>query len=206
MVLLVLFIAYALQVRYRPYLSPEEKADVVREHVYRASIGDSVHTRLASLVRAVEAHGKKTTRKGRLDVDKPKGAFLAAAALWGYLFNYNTVEMVLLFSCCLIALCGIMFESGQLQASAFTSQKYSITVFVILIILGSIFYCEPVCVCVCFCAVCVVMRVCWCRFLCWRVCIPRVCGCFLDSPGCVVPMQFSLWWLLRSTSSPSSRN
>ena len=30
MALLVLFVAYALQVRYRPYLSPSERADVLR--------------------------------------------------------------------------------------------------------------------------------------------------------------------------------
>lgn len=68
-------------------------------------------------------------------------AYIAAAAILGYLFNYNTVEMILLFCCCLIALSGIMFESGRLQTSSFSSQSNAIAAFVILIIILSILYC-----------------------------------------------------------------
>lgn len=74
--------------------------------------------------------------------EKPSTAFIAAAAVLGYLFNYNTVEMTLLFCCCLIALCGIMFESGQLQTSSFASQSKAVSAFVIIVIILSILYCK----------------------------------------------------------------
>ncbi len=93
------------------------------------------------MLKKAESQGKKATRN--IAMDKQGNAVaVAAAAVLGYLFNYNTVEMVLLFCCCLIALSGIMFESGRFQTSAFASQRYSIQVFVVLVIMLSIIYCK----------------------------------------------------------------
>lgn len=137
--LLVLFLAYAAQVRFRPYMSPEEREEVVREHSFKAQ-HDSLHARLAVMVKAAEAHGKKSTHRA-VPVGPKRSGAITAAAVWGYLFNYNTVEMVLLFCCCLVALCGIMFESGQLSDSAFSSQRAAVAAFVIVVIVASIVYC-----------------------------------------------------------------
>lgn len=140
MVLLVCFIAYSAQVRYRPFLSPEERFEVLRDHAYKAQT-DSVHMRLELMLKEAEASGPKVSRKVALGARNASGGYVTAAAVLGYLFNYNTVEMILLFCCCLIALCGIMFESGQLQPYAFNSQKYSVTVFIVFVIMGSVAYC-----------------------------------------------------------------
>lgn len=141
MALLVLFIAYALQVRYRPYLSPSEKGEVIRDHVYR-SLHGGVHQHLASLVREAEAHGRKVARNTRMTaaVKRPTSIVMVSAVLQ-YFFNYNTVEMVLLFCCILVTLAGIMFDSDRFQDSTFNSQKDVITAIVILVIVASIVYC-----------------------------------------------------------------
>jgi hypothetical protein len=139
-ILLVLFISYALQVRYRPYLSPEERPDVLRDHIYRSMRG-GVHAYLALRLKEAEFHGKKTARTMGM-ASRRTQTYVAAAALMGYLFNYNTVEMVLLFCCCLITLCGIMFESGRYQIGAFASQRNAIASFVVVILLLSVAYCK----------------------------------------------------------------
>lgn len=140
-VLLVMFIAYALQVRYRPYLSPSERNDVLREHVYK-SLRGGLHARLAERVKAAEAHGKKAARNTKMTASKESGpGVMFANAILAYFFNYNTVEMTLLFCCVLIALGGIMFESDRFQDASFQSQKDFITAILIIVIIGSVIYC-----------------------------------------------------------------
>jgi hypothetical protein len=139
-ILLVLFIAYALQVRYRPYMSPEERSDVLRDHIFRSMHG-GVHAYLALRLKEAESLGKKTARPAGM-AQRRAVNYVAAAMLMGYLFNYNTVEMVLLFCCCLITLSGIMFESGRFQTGAFSSQRNAIASFVIVILLLSVAYCK----------------------------------------------------------------
>lgn len=151
-VLLVMFIAYALQVRYRPYLSPSERNDVLREHVYK-SLRGGLHARLAERVKAAEAHGKKAARNTKMTASKESGpGVMFANAILAYFFNYNTVEMTLLFCCVLIALGGIMFESDRFQDASFQSQKDFITAILIIVIIGSVIYCTR------------------CRSLCFRCC------------------------------------
>lgn len=187
-VLLVLFIAYALQVRYRPYMSPEERKDVIRDHIYQ-SLQGGVHSDLALRLKAAEAHGKKAARIMGMSAGAGTGsfAFVAAAAVLGYFFNYNTVEMVLLFCCCLVALSGIMFESGRYQSGAFTSQKNAIAAFVIFVIIVSIVYCT------CTHAVVVVRLL----MSVWKQCIPSACVGFgnpyLIMRPFVSPVQSRRW-------------
>jgi hypothetical protein len=140
--LLVLFIAYTLQVRYRPYLSPSEKGDVLRDHVYH-SLQGGIHVELARRVKEAEAHGKKAARNTKMSsVVKGPPTVVAFNSVVQYFFNYNTVEMVLLFCCVLISLAGIMFDSDRFQDATFNSQKDVITGIVITVIIGSVLYCK----------------------------------------------------------------
>ncbi len=114
---------------------------MLQEHATRA-LTEPQHMYLAAMLRQVDSQGRKSTRNAVMAKKSGSAVAVAAAAVLGYLFNYNTVEMVLLFCCCLIALCGIMFESGRYQTSAFASQRYSIQAFVVLVIMLSIIYCK----------------------------------------------------------------
>jgi hypothetical protein len=57
--LLVMFGAYALQVRFVPYLSPVEHANIVKDHERKAAEGVRVHVYLAAQVTEVLARGCK---------------------------------------------------------------------------------------------------------------------------------------------------
>jgi hypothetical protein len=57
--LLVMFGAYALQVRFVPYLSPAEHANIVKDHQRKAAEGVRVHVYLAAQVTEVLARGRK---------------------------------------------------------------------------------------------------------------------------------------------------
>jgi NADH:ubiquinone oxidoreductase subunit 6 (subunit J) len=57
--LLVMFGAYALQVRFVPYLSPAEHANIVKDHERKAAEGVRVHVYLAAQVTEVLARGRK---------------------------------------------------------------------------------------------------------------------------------------------------
>jgi hypothetical protein len=56
--LLILFIAYALQVRFRPFMSPAEYRDVVLDHQVK-SLAVGVHASVAAAIHEVEARGRK---------------------------------------------------------------------------------------------------------------------------------------------------
>jgi hypothetical protein len=50
--LLILFIAYALQVRYRPFQSPEDHANIVQDHAIKA-MSPGRHAIVAAALRSV---------------------------------------------------------------------------------------------------------------------------------------------------------
>lgn len=45
--LLVMFIAYALQVKHSPYMSPADYEEVLEDHQEKAQAGSALHTQLA---------------------------------------------------------------------------------------------------------------------------------------------------------------
>jgi hypothetical protein len=154
--LLVLFAAYALHVRHGPYLTHVNRHGVLAEHAARASAGDPLHAAIKGEMRDVAL---KNSRPGsrlagdlfaavaarRADTGAPGrrgdlGAHMQGALL--ALFDYNTVEAVLLASACLLNLAGIMFDSARFNGDNLTfyrreydSLAYSTTVLVGLSIL-----------------------------------------------------------------------
>jgi len=135
--LLVMFVSYALQVRFSPYMSMSEHNDVLRGHVRKAEEDPmSVHAALAQTIAGVMARGRKRTAQ-RTSWANPRGAARATA---NFFFNYNTVESVLLFCAVLVNLAGVMFESGQLDSEHYESQRDFLTVATLLIIFFSIAY------------------------------------------------------------------
>jgi hypothetical protein len=139
--LLVLFVAYALQVRYRPYLSPIEREDVVRDHVVK-SMSPGTHSVLAAAIKSVQMRGRKAARAAGMTGNRDARVTAALQSVGKHMVNYNTVEMVLLFCAVLICLAGVMFESNRFKADEFTSQKNLVIVLVMIVIVFSIVYCE----------------------------------------------------------------
>ena len=61
-----------------------------------------------------------------------------AAVVADYFWNYNTVEMVLLFCAVLVVLAGVMFESGQLDSEYYQGQRDTITYITLTVIFFSL--------------------------------------------------------------------
>ncbi len=108
--LLVLFAAYAVQVKKEPFMSPSDRAVVLREHD-RLKFEGGIHASLAEGLKDTAAGGRKRT--ARVDWTAPKAILgkqiLARAGL--FMFNYNTVEATTLGCAILVCLAGIMFDS-----------------------------------------------------------------------------------------------
>jgi hypothetical protein len=106
--LLIMFVSYAGQVRHQPYMSMAERALVVAK--YDAMLaGQDTHV-ITQKARAEQTQRKRG--KARLKFgERPTAAHAKESA--DYLMNYNTVEATLLFSACMVLLCGLMFQSKQ---------------------------------------------------------------------------------------------
>jgi len=103
-ILLVMFCAYAMQVRHQPFMAVENYEDVIEKY--------------KKLTRRDSLRGRKNKAHAALHLGG-EGDAVTATTFNGqnaksFLFNYNTVESVLLFCAVLVNLSGIMFESGQL--------------------------------------------------------------------------------------------
>jgi hypothetical protein len=133
--LLVLFIAYALQVRYSPYMSMSERLTVLMEHKRKALLGDKVHQALAATIAVTRRQGRRSGVSMSMDKAKDRRA-VAVSFFW----NYNTVESVLLFSAVLVNLAGVMFESGRFDTGLYKEQQDFLTYAVIVVITLSIGY------------------------------------------------------------------
>ena len=139
--LMVLMVAYGLQVRNSPYLSPANAEAVLRAHA-EASFTSTIHARIRASIAGVESRGRKRTRRNLLDgagrVDR--SALLGLLTSW--LFDPNTLESALLFAAAIVALMGIMFESEALQSNQYAGTHTAVTaVAMTVIIIGIICKC-----------------------------------------------------------------
>lgn len=129
-ILLVMFGAYALQVRCRPYMSEPEKAETLRRAREQPILGvDFSH--VVGLVRS-QSRRVPSLKLGETSI--PARVQQAGR----YFFNYNTVEAMLLGAAVLVSIFGIMFESAYLRRG---SDDYeTLTVLTLLVIVASIAY------------------------------------------------------------------
>ena len=137
MALLVMFTAYAAQVRFKPYMSPKDYSAEVETHRAMVAAGHPLRTAInANLDRLTVYHNrakKRSTPSWRLD---------ARTATKNFFFDYNTVESVLLACGVLVCLSGLMFESGYLDTGSASAResKVFVTVAVLTTIFASIVY------------------------------------------------------------------
>ena len=109
--LLVMFCAYSLQMRFTPYMSPSDFDAVLKSHTERA-FSSALHARLRASIMNVETRGRKRMRRNLLTPDGrvDRSALLGVLASW--VFNYNTIEAVMLFSAVIVCLMGVS-ELGE---------------------------------------------------------------------------------------------
>lgn len=142
--LLVLFIAFGLQVRHTPYLSHGDHHEVLASMKQKEAVSAS-HRALVSTINAAIAHSAARTSKSSswrgvsLSRDAMRQNVVVAAKL---LSDYNIVESVLLASAVMVALAGVMFASGRFEQEAAESQSgYLAAATAGLIILTIIYFC-----------------------------------------------------------------
>ena len=145
MMLLVMFVAFSLHIRYQPYLSPAER-DIV---LFQAWKSREFRTYLLALEKAHmaadEAYRNKFQRNIRASF--VRGQMLARDQmdrmaldknLKNWLINWNLLETVLLGIAVLVCLIGVLFLSEHLDRGSGGYQF--LTIFTILIILIGVLY------------------------------------------------------------------
>ena len=99
--LMVVFLAYSAQMMFRPYLSPGEFDSVIKQHEESVFIS-KIHARCKVQLLNVESRGRKKTRKNLMNFDGDIDRSALLGVLTGWLFNYNTIEQVMLFAAVIV--------------------------------------------------------------------------------------------------------
>ena len=145
MALLVMFVAYALQVRHTPYMNLHDKKAIMkafRDKVEGAN-ARPLYAKIEATIRTLMEDERRKHRKARSWLQNRPTRQEVQQFFW----DYNTVEAVLLFCAVLVNLAGIMFESGRFESSYYEGQRDLITYIVMIVVVFSIVY-----FCVVFCA------------------------------------------------------
>ena len=106
--LLIIFVAYSLQVQLRPYMSPGEYEGTLKLHEAMAAT-DMLHARLKVAIADISTQSKKRVTKNLMDVYGKVDRKALMGILGGVLMNYNTVEAVMLFATAVVCVCALMF-------------------------------------------------------------------------------------------------
>jgi len=139
--LLVIFVAYAAQMKYAPYMGPGDYENVLKDYQARAATGeDRVATELWNKLRVIEARGRKKVRRNLMKADGKVDGRAVLGLLQSWLFNYNTVEEILLFSAGVVAIMGIMYASLNTNSTTFNDARDSVTWVIVGAIILTIIY------------------------------------------------------------------
>lgn len=137
----VIIVAYALQVKYNPYMSPARAHEVIRDHEDMIAAGHPVHVRISSEIERVLNEQARANRVKKANRWHSKRVSTEAAA--AYFIDYNTVEAILLYCCILVTLAAIMFTSVELEPLAESTKALEtnlLTVVTLFVIFGSMVY------------------------------------------------------------------
>ncbi len=88
--LLIMFLAYALQVKNQPYMSPSQFENVLHKHTI-AAVTSPLHQRLKLTLASIESRGHKRVRRNVLTATGHIDPRAALGILGSWLFDYNTV-------------------------------------------------------------------------------------------------------------------
>jgi hypothetical protein len=138
-VLLVLFVAYELQVRVAPYMSPLDHEVVLAAHT-TAALTSPLHARLHATLANIEARGRKRTRRNVMGDDGRVHLGAALSALRAWLTNYNTAESTLLFSAIVVCLLGMVYDAASEGTAAYSNYADGIGGIIIAVVALSLAY------------------------------------------------------------------
>lgn len=108
----MLFVSYTFHVRYMPYLSPADGDKVIRAHV-ESSYTSLVHARLRARLAGIESRSRKRAHRNVISATGKIDAGAVLGVLTNWLFNYNTVEQLLLAAAIVVCLMGVMYDSSR---------------------------------------------------------------------------------------------
>jgi hypothetical protein len=111
--LLVLFFAFAAQVRWKPYMSPSDHRFVLLEF---QSGKTAQHVRLQERVAHAMRLGRKSVFSNSVQAEAPSTGPPSLRILVASLFKYNTAEAFLLFCCVMVCLMGLMFNAQSARS------------------------------------------------------------------------------------------
>jgi hypothetical protein len=136
--LCVLFFAYVLQVRHTPYMSMAEKRAVILAHKEKVAQKHELHLRIAQAYERAMRNAKEAKARRIVNIDQllQQGEDMKRM----FLFDYNTLESVLLFCGCLVCLCGVMFQAGKLNDLAYEANRNILAVLMIMLVSASLLY------------------------------------------------------------------
>jgi len=140
--LLVLFLAYAMQVRFFPYMGPKNFDEVLKQHAIAVANNNERHIRVEQTLIKIQARGRKKTYGNTFGSIRDVSV-KSIAGYFGYLlFDYNVVESVLLASALLVSLAGIMFGAtvGSQGSSFYEESRDGVMGAIIAVIALSIIY------------------------------------------------------------------
>jgi len=89
--LLIMFLAYAAQVKWNPYMSPQDFEGVLKSHV-ESSFTSPIHARLRATLANIDSRGRKRTHRNVMSKDGKVDYGAVLGILTSWLFNYNTVS------------------------------------------------------------------------------------------------------------------
>jgi hypothetical protein len=136
MMLLVLFGAYALHVKNVPYLNVADREDILTK--WREEKGSVKQEEIKQLI---AGSNKKSTRSTSMAAIGTRSVIQTGVfEVQKYIFNYNTVEAVLLFVAVLTCLTGIMLNSARFESAYYNTQRDTITGLIITILVMAILY------------------------------------------------------------------
>ena len=138
MCLLILFIAFTAQARYRPYM-PSSEYEAVLAAAAGAADTSPLYNRLKARVAGVEASTRKRTHRNAMD-----GGGVARRVtrrMFDWALNYNSIEAVLLFDAALVSLLGVLYDAVRPTDVYYASSRTGITAFLmVLIVAGGVYF------------------------------------------------------------------
>ena len=135
--LMIMFLAYSAQMIFRPYMNSGEFEDVLKSHA-ESAFTSVLHARIRTHIANIETRGRKKARKNLLNFEGKVDRSAVLGLLTSWLFNYNTIEQIMLFCAVIVCLMGIMYQANA--SDTFQGANDGVTAVVMITI---IFACVP---------------------------------------------------------------
>jgi hypothetical protein len=136
--LMVMFLAYTAQMMFMPYMSAASFDQVLKNHS-EAAFTNSTHARIKNQVSGIEARGRKKAAKNLMTFDGKIDRSAVLSVLTGWLFDYNTIEQLMIFAAVIVCLMGIMYQANS-ASTFYPGALDGVTAVVMIDIIGAILY------------------------------------------------------------------